>query len=69
MCVFVIVVEAIYMCACLCKSDYFLLLIGFQVREFRDEGDLIQMQIKEEGLEQPPLGGEYPGLILSCITI
>lgn len=44
--------------ACVCKSDDFLLLIVFQVREFRDEGDLIQMQIKEEGLEQPPLGGE-----------
>lgn len=40
------------------KAIIILLLIGFQVREFRDEGDLIQMQIKEEGLEQPPLGGE-----------
>lgn len=43
----------------MCISDYYLLLIGLQAREFRDGGDLIQMQIKEEGLEQPPLGGEY----------
>ncbi|CAM4589059.1 hypothetical protein PO909_031325 [Leuciscus waleckii] len=29
-----------------------------EAREFRDGADLIQMQIKEEGLEQPPLGDE-----------
>lgn len=33
------------------------------MREFREEADLIQMQIKEEGFEQPPLGGEAPRVI------
>ncbi|RXN34780.1 zinc finger 2-like protein [Labeo rohita] len=34
-----------------------------EIREFREDGDLIQMQIKEEGLEQQPLGGEAPRVI------
>lgn len=47
----------------MCKSNYYLLSFGFQMREFREEADLIQMQIKEEGFEQPPLGGEAPRVI------
>nr|XP_009297010.1 zinc finger and SCAN domain-containing protein 2 isoform X2 [Danio rerio] len=31
---------------------------ALEVREFREEGDLIQMQIKEEGFEHPPLEDE-----------
>lgn len=46
----------------MCKNNYSL-LFGFQIREFREDGDLIQMQIKEEGLEQQPLGGEAPRVI------
>lgn len=47
----------------MCQSNYYLLCFGFQMREFREEADLIQMQIKEEGFEQPPLGGEAPRVI------
>lgn len=47
----------------MCQSNYYLLSFGFQMREFREEADLIQMQIKEEGFEQPPLGGEAPRVI------
>lgn len=44
----------------MCKSHYYLLSFGFQ---FREEGELIQMHIKEEGLAHPPLGGEAPRVI------
>uniref|UniRef100_A0A8C1JWP7 Si:dkey-7l6.3 n=1 Tax=Cyprinus carpio TaxID=7962 RepID=A0A8C1JWP7_CYPCA len=43
-----------------------------EMREFREEGDLIQMQIKEEGLELPPLGDdeddEDEGESVSAVT-
>lgn len=55
MCVFVNKVEAIYICV---YKRLLRVIFGLQAREFRDGGDLIQMQIKEEGLEQPHLGGE-----------
>ncbi len=42
------------------KSHYYLLSFGFQ---FREEGELIQMHIKEEGLAHPQLGGEAPRVI------